>query len=251
MNVIHKLLEGFAKSAMVSFNKVCTSQLAIRCGSISQKLFKDTFLHTQLIDILNDLESVYLDLVSSKLWAGVNAAPQASSFKAALANGDDANAVVLAAVKHMPVDVKKRVLVAVKTLPWEEWVKLYATCHHCGKKDMSVQCALYSLQQSSPARSIPNILAISTICTRSLPSVNCLGKLAIISSLPKTSRILKQRHSCLLFKLRSKHFFANEEVSNDDNDGEDKDLPRSDDCNVNDDDNDLRGFLSMVGSLKD
>jgi hypothetical protein len=60
-NVIHKLLEGFAKSAMVSFNKVCTSQLALRCGSISQKLFKDTSLHTQLIDVLNNLEAVYPD----------------------------------------------------------------------------------------------------------------------------------------------------------------------------------------------
>jgi hypothetical protein len=134
MNVICKLLEGFAKSATVSFNKVCMSRLALRCGSISQKLFKDTSLHTQLVDILNDLESVYLDLVGSKFWAGVNATPQASSFKAALANEDGANAVVLAAAKHMPADIKVRALAAVKTLPWEQWVKLYATCHHCREK---------------------------------------------------------------------------------------------------------------------
>ncbi len=112
-NVIRKLLEGFATSATVSFNKVCTSQLALRCGIISQKLFKDTSLHTQLINVLVNLESVYLDLVGGKLWAGVNATPQASSFKAALANGDDANAVVLAAVKHMPADVKVCMLAAV------------------------------------------------------------------------------------------------------------------------------------------
>ncbi len=123
-NVIRKLLEGFAKSAMVSFNKVCTGQLALHCGSISQKLFKDTSLHTQLVDILNDLESIHLDFVGGKLWAGVNAMPQASLFKAALANGDDAGAVVLDAVnvKHMPVDIKEHTLAAVKSLPWEEWV---------------------------------------------------------------------------------------------------------------------------------
>jgi hypothetical protein len=121
-NVIRKLLEGFAKSATVFFNKVCTSKLALRCGSISQKLFKDTSFHTQLVDVLNDLESVYLDLVGGKLWAGVDATPQVSSFKAALANGDDANAVVFAAVKHMPADVKVHALAAVKTLHWEEWV---------------------------------------------------------------------------------------------------------------------------------
>jgi hypothetical protein len=94
MNVIRKLLEGFAKSAMVSFNEVCTSQLALRRGSISQKPFKDISLHTQLVDVLNNLESVYLDLVSGKLWAHANAMPQASLFKAALAHGDDANIVV-------------------------------------------------------------------------------------------------------------------------------------------------------------
>jgi hypothetical protein len=91
--------------------------LALHPGSISQKLFKDTSLHTQLVDGLNNLESVYLDLVGSKLWAGVNATPQASSFKADLANRDDANAMVLAAVKHMPADVKVHALAAVKTLP--------------------------------------------------------------------------------------------------------------------------------------
>ncbi len=110
------------------------SQSALHCGSISQKFFKETSLHTQLVDILNDLESVYLDLVGGKLWAGVNATPQASSFMAVLANGDDANMVVLAVVKHMPANVKEHMLVAVKTLSWEEGVKLYATCHHCGDK---------------------------------------------------------------------------------------------------------------------
>jgi hypothetical protein len=134
-NVIRKLLECFAKSAMVSFNKVCMSQLALCHGSNYQTLFKDNSLHTQLVDILNNLESVGFDLVGSKLWAGVNATPQASSFKAALTNRDDANAVVLVAAKHMPADVKECVLVAVKILPWEEWVKLYATCRHCGEKE--------------------------------------------------------------------------------------------------------------------
>jgi hypothetical protein len=135
-NFICKLLEGFAKSAMVSFNKVCTSQLALRCGSISQKLFKDTSLHTQLINVLNDLESVYLDLVGGKLWAGVNATPQASSFKAALADGDDANAVLLATVKHMPADVKVQALTAVNLGRNGSNCMPRATI--AGKKDISV-----------------------------------------------------------------------------------------------------------------
>ncbi len=66
-NVIRKLLEGFAKSATVSFIKLCTSQSAHCHGSISQKLFMDTSLYTQLVDVLNNLDSVYLDLVGGKL----------------------------------------------------------------------------------------------------------------------------------------------------------------------------------------
>jgi len=60
--------------------------------------------------------------------------PQTSLFKAALANGDDTYTMVLAAVKHMPADDKVCRFTAIKTLPWEEWVKLYATCHHSGEK---------------------------------------------------------------------------------------------------------------------
>ena len=37
------------------FNEVCTSQLALRRGSISQTLFKSVSLHTQLIDNLSIL----------------------------------------------------------------------------------------------------------------------------------------------------------------------------------------------------
>ncbi len=133
-NVICKVLKGFAKLLNISFKKVYTSRLALRCGSISQILFKNASIHTQLIDVLNDLESAFLDLGGGKLLAGVNATPHTSSFKAALNNDNDTNGVVLVAVKNMPTDEKDRVLAAVKTLPWNEWVKLYAKCHHCGEK---------------------------------------------------------------------------------------------------------------------
>jgi hypothetical protein len=125
-NIIRKVLKGFAKSSTISFNEVCTSQLALRHGSISQILFKNASLHTQLIDVLNDLESAFLDLAGGKLWAGVNATPHTSLFKATLNNDNDTTGVVLAAVKNMPADKKARALAAVKILPWDEWVKLYA-----------------------------------------------------------------------------------------------------------------------------
>ncbi len=251
MNVIRKLLEGFTKSATDSFNEVCTSQLALCCGSISQKLFKDTSLHTQLVNVLNDLESVYLDLVGSKLWAGVNATSQASSFKAAFANGDDANAVVLAAVKHMPADLKECALVAVKTLPWEEWVKLYATCHRCmDNGHFCPNCLKYLATIQSREINPKHPCNFHNMCKK-LPVCQLPGKIGNCKQPPRNLNNPKAKAFLSAFQALIQALLANKEASNGNNDEEDKDSPRLVDCNVNDDGNNLHGFLSMVGSLKD
>jgi hypothetical protein len=251
-NVIHKILESFSKSATVSFNRMCMSQLSLRHGSISQKLFKDTSLHTQLVDVLNNLESVYFELVGGKLWAGVNATPQASLFKDALANGDDAMAMVLAAVKHMPADVKERTITSVKTLPWEEWVKLYATCHHCKEKGdiRPLLCPKYlvAIQSGEINPKHPcNFLDMHKkplVCQ--LP-----GKIGYCKQPPQNIKDPKAKAFLSAFQILFQALFTNEEASNDENDEEDKDSLSTDECNVNDDDKDLHGFLSMAGFLND
>ena len=53
------------------------------------------------------------------------------------------------------------------------------------------------------------------------------------------------------FQASSHPLFANEEVSDDNNDEENKDNTSEDDCDVYDDVNDLYGFLIMVGSSKE
>jgi hypothetical protein len=53
------------------------------------------------------------------------------------------------------------------------------------------------------------------------------------------------------FQASFQALFANEEASSDNNDEEDKDSLRLDDWDVNYDNNNLHGFPSMVGSLKD
>jgi hypothetical protein len=187
-------------------------------------------------------------MVGGKLWAGVNATTQASSFKAALVNGDDANAMVLAAVKHTPADIKVPALAAVKTLPWEEWVKLYATCHHCGEKGHIHQmCPEYLVASQSGEinpkhpRNFHNMRKKPPVCQ--LP-----GKIGNRKQPPQNLKDLKAKAFLSAFQASFQALFANEEASNEDNDEEDKDSSRLDDCNVNDDDNDLHGFLSMVGS---
>ncbi len=66
INSVQRVLEGFAKSSTSSFNKFCTSQIALHCGSFYDKLMSNNSLQTQLNDVLNDLESTYLDLVGAK-----------------------------------------------------------------------------------------------------------------------------------------------------------------------------------------
>ena len=75
-----------------------------------------------------------------------------------------------------------------------------------GRKVISVRCALNTRQQSSPARSVLQILVISKMHARILPVIYCMGNLAFINSLPMTSRILKQMRSCLLSQPHSRHF---------------------------------------------
>ncbi len=77
-------------------------------------------LQTQLKDVLIDLKLTYLDLVSGKLLAGVNASPTKSSFVAGSTDDDEFT------------DTK--VLVVLKKIPLDKWAKLHAVGHHCGEK---------------------------------------------------------------------------------------------------------------------
>jgi hypothetical protein len=131
--LVRKVLEGFAKSSTKLFNKFCASQIALRRGSFHRTLMKNTSLQNQLNNVLNDLETSYLDLVGEKLWAGINSSPQGSAFIAGSGSKDK--------VEHA------QAMAAMKNIPWDEWVKLYAKCHHCGEKGhIRPDCSKY-LQQ--------------------------------------------------------------------------------------------------------
>jgi hypothetical protein len=63
----------------------------------------------------------YLDLVGGNKWDGIVASPVQSSF---ISNGP-----------HDDGDEREACALAAKSnIPWNEWVKLYAKCHHCGAK---------------------------------------------------------------------------------------------------------------------
>jgi hypothetical protein len=120
-NTIHKVLEGFGKSSTKSFNKFCSSQIALRCGSFYADIMRGSSLQSQLSNLLNDIKATYLDLFGGNSWNGIVASPAQSSF---MANG-----------QQVEVDeCEARALAAKSNIPWDEWVKLYAKCHHCGEK---------------------------------------------------------------------------------------------------------------------
>jgi len=118
--VIRKVLDGFAKSSTKAFNEVCSSQIAMWRATFYKDALKNISLQTQLIDVLNDLENTYLELVGGKQWqwhgighAGMN---QGLSF---LTSKDDDDA---------------RALAAKLWILWDEWVKIHGVCHYCGEK---------------------------------------------------------------------------------------------------------------------
>jgi hypothetical protein len=111
-NIIRKVLDGFAKSSTKSFNDVCSSQVAMKRTSFYKEILKSSSLHKQLVDVLNDLENAYLELIGGKKWEEVGHPGQTqhnSVFKG----------------ESSPKTLRGG-------MPWNEWVKKYAKCDHCG-----------------------------------------------------------------------------------------------------------------------
>jgi hypothetical protein len=120
-NTTRKVLKGFAKSSTKSFNDFYSSQIALRRGCFYTDIMKGKSIQSQLCNLLNDIEMTYLDLVGGNKWDGKVASPTPSSFVAngPFIDGDEHEACALAAKSN---------------IPWDDWVKLYAKCHHCGAK---------------------------------------------------------------------------------------------------------------------
>ena len=117
-NVIRKVLDGFAQSSTKAFNDVCSSQIAMRRATFYKEAMKNISLQNQLVDVLNDLENTYLELVGGKQWHGIGHAgmDQGSSF---LTSHDNDEA---------------RALAAKLRIPWDDWVKIHGVCHYCHEK---------------------------------------------------------------------------------------------------------------------
>ncbi len=186
---------------------------------------KNTSLPNQLNDVLNNLETSYLDLVGGKLWEGVIASPTRSSFIANYNNNEEIKKVIAMA--------------AMKKLPFDKWVKLHATCRHCGKKGrIHPHRPKYIKQVKSgqikiPPKQRPSPRGPYTACPPGRPTAQ--------------RPYMKDPKPKAFFSAFQAHFTKEDKE-------EEEDTERNDDVNATDDnkdEEDMRNFLLMVGSLKE
>lgn len=226
-NIIRRVLEGFGKSSTMSFNEFCTSQIAMRRGSFYEKLMHSSPLQTQLNDVLNDIEATYLDLAGGGKWAGVTASPTKAAF-----------------VVDCNIDEEleeARALALKKKLPFEEWAKLYAKCHECGiKGHIRPHCPIYLDKVKSGEIKPP----LKKHGARPQPT----GK---PPALPKPRRDFSKDPKAKAFWVAAFNAMFGEDDDGDKNEDLNIDNKGTADNDNETADEDMRNFLSMVGSLKE
>ncbi len=197
---------------------------------------KNTSLQNQLNNVLNDHKTSYLNLVGGKLWAGINFSSQGSAFIAGSGYKDE--------VEHA------QAMAAMKNMPWDEWVKLYAKCHHCGEKGHICLIALNTFNKIKSGKIVrgpkhqrpgPCGPPLSPPPGRGPPRPPGRAE-------PQRDFMKEPKAKALLLAFQAlftndKNNIEEEDESNDKQDG--------DADNDQEVDDDVRAFLSLVGSLKD
>jgi hypothetical protein len=186
---------------------------------------QSTSLQQQLHDVLNYLKATYLNLVGGELWAGVTTSPHGSSFMASTANDDEI--------------AQAQAMVAMKNLPLDQWVKKYAKCHHCGEQGhIRPNCPIY----------LDNIMS-GEIKQDGMHPSPCGPPKSCSLGHPTQQRDFMKDPKAKAFFSAFQAFFTTDVGADDDNHA----LAKANNAAHNQDagDNDLHGFLSMVGYLKE
>ncbi len=186
---------------------------------------KNTSLPNQLNNVLNDLKTSYIDLVGGKLWEGVIASPTRSSFLANYNNNEEIE--------------KAMAMATIKKLPFDKWVKLHATCHHCGEKGhIRPHCPKYIKQVKSGQ---------IKISPKQRPSP-CGPYAACPPDQPTAQRLYMKDPEAKAFFSNFQALFSKEDKE------EEEDTEHNDDVDATDnnkDKEDMRNFFLIVDSLKE
>ena len=125
-DIVHRVLEGFARASTPAFSNLCHHQKSMISSSLVKANLRQDTLYKTLISVLTDLDIEYNELLSGHRWLGISqhALPSSSVFVAnSWVNEDDTddeynNYVVFTARTGRP------------SLPFHLWVK-DKLCRHC------------------------------------------------------------------------------------------------------------------------
>jgi hypothetical protein len=70
-DIVHRVLDGFARSSTPTFSDLCRHQQAMISSSMVKANLRQETLYKTLISMMADLETRYLELVSGNRWLGV------------------------------------------------------------------------------------------------------------------------------------------------------------------------------------
>ncbi len=142
-------------------------------------------------------------------------------------------------------------MAAMKNMPWDEWVKLYAKCHHCGEKGhIRSDCPKYLQQIKSdeivrgPKHQRPGH------CGPPLSHPPSCGPPRPPGHAEPRRDFMKELKGQKAFLLAFQALFTNDKNDNEEedesNDKQDGDADKDQEI-----DDDVRAFISLVGFLKD
>ncbi len=126
-DIVHRVLEGFARSSTPAFANLCHHQGSMISSSLVKSTLRQDTLYKTLVSVLADLEVKYIELLSGQRWLGVgnNTQSMPSTFltepDSEDNNTDDYNDYVALTVRA-----------GRQTLPFHIWVK-DKICRNCGE----------------------------------------------------------------------------------------------------------------------
>jgi hypothetical protein len=203
----------------------------MRRASFYKEAIKNTSFQSQLVDVLNNLENTYLELVGGKQWQEIGHAgmDQGSSFYT------------------KEEEKEARVLATMNRVPWQEWVKTHAVCHHCGEKGIiRPKCPKY----------LADIESGKIICANlrdSKRKKNPPCTLAGPNQGVGQSKIKDPKVKAFLSAFQA--LFTNEDNDNNKEDNgkvhHDHVNDKEDDGHIHNNNDDLHAFLFMIGLFKE
>jgi len=152
MDIVHRVLEGFALSSTPAFTQLCLHQKSMISSSLVKSTLRQDTLYKTLVGVISDLEVHYLELLSGHRWVGLGNDTQPSSafFMNTDSDSDDS------APDEYDTYMAYTARAGHRIIPFETWVKdkICRNCHKVGhiQRDCPAARRLKSASYQSPKR---------------------------------------------------------------------------------------------------